>query len=67
MLTFKQYRQLNEGPLWDATKQSLKDNAKYLPVAIPAPGGLPALTAKTAYDIYKNYKKKKTKKKVATA
>lgn len=66
MLTFRQYTQLNEGPLWDATKQAAKDNAKYLPVAIPAPGGLPALAAKTAYDVYKNYKKKK-KKKVVTA
>lgn len=63
MKTFKQFheQQLEEGPMWDAAKEALKSNAKYLPIAVPAPGGMPTLAAKTAYDFYSNYKKKRKK------
>lgn len=53
---------LKEGPVASAVWSSVKKNAKYLPVAIPAPGGMPVWYAKVAKDAYDHYKKNKEKK-----
>lgn len=53
---------INESPLSSALWHSVKANAKYLPVAIPAPGGMPVWYAKVAKDAYSKYKELKKQK-----
>lgn len=60
MKTFKQYRQMNEGPAWDAAKEGLKDPVAWGLIAAPVPGSMPLGIAKMAHKALRAYKKKKT-------
>lgn len=67
MMSFRQFQQMNEGPVWDAAKEGLKDKVAWGMIAAPVPASMPLGIAKMAKTAYDAYKKKKEKKKVVTA